>query len=217
MANHYSGKRVAGRKPVGKRALSLLMALVMSLSLVQITAFAVDGGLTDEQAAKKAAQIVYAGGETEGLDTTRVTMSKTAEVTDTEGKFLVTLNVTTKDKIETVTETKEPSIDVVVLVDNSWSMSQDGRTRLTDAKDAATAFVDKFLKETYTNRRVAVYTFGDSVYEASGLTKDATALKNKIDKIDWKYEGTNMQIALKKARDVLSTSGADYKYVNSAL
>ena len=57
MANHYSGKRAAGRKPVGKRALSLLMALVMSLSLVQITAFAVDGSLTDEQAAKKAAQI----------------------------------------------------------------------------------------------------------------------------------------------------------------
>lgn len=42
MANHYSGKRAAGRKPVGKRALSLLMALVMSLSLVQITAFAVE-------------------------------------------------------------------------------------------------------------------------------------------------------------------------------
>lgn len=34
MANHYFGKRAAGRKPVGKRALSLLMALVMSLSLV---------------------------------------------------------------------------------------------------------------------------------------------------------------------------------------
>ena len=25
MANHYSGKRAAGRKPVGKRALSLLI------------------------------------------------------------------------------------------------------------------------------------------------------------------------------------------------
>lgn len=42
MANHYFGKRAAGRKPVGKRALSLLMALVMSLSLVQITAFAAE-------------------------------------------------------------------------------------------------------------------------------------------------------------------------------
>ena len=50
MANHDSRKRAAGRKPVGKRALSLLMALVMSLSLVQISAFAADGsGLTKEQ------------------------------------------------------------------------------------------------------------------------------------------------------------------------
>ena len=53
MANHDSRKRAAGRKPVGKRALSLLMALVMSLSLVQITAFAVDGSTK---------QVVNAGG-----------------------------------------------------------------------------------------------------------------------------------------------------------
>ena len=44
MANHDSRKRAAGREPVGKRALSLLMALVMSLSLVQITAFAAETG-----------------------------------------------------------------------------------------------------------------------------------------------------------------------------
>ena len=160
MANHYSGKRAAGRKPVGKRALSLLMALVMSLSLVQITAFAVDGSLTDEQAAKKAAQIVDAGGETTGIDTTRVTMSKTAEVTDTEGKFLVTLNVTTKDKIETVTEEENPSIDVVLVIDRSGSMDDYGR--LKSAKQAATAFVNSFLgDETKGERQVAVVSFGE--------------------------------------------------------
>ena len=47
MANHDSRKRAAGREPVGKRALSLLMALVMSLSLVQITAFAAETGSKD--------------------------------------------------------------------------------------------------------------------------------------------------------------------------
>ena len=56
MANHYSGKRAAGRKPVGKRALSLLMALVMSLSLVQITAFAENDTAADKT------QVVEAGG-----------------------------------------------------------------------------------------------------------------------------------------------------------
>ena len=48
MANHDSRKRAAGRKPVGKRALSLLMALVMSLRLVQITAFAAETGSEDQ-------------------------------------------------------------------------------------------------------------------------------------------------------------------------
>ena len=52
MANHDSRKRAAGRKPVGKRALSLLMALVMSLSLVQITAFAVETTGTTQQNAE---------------------------------------------------------------------------------------------------------------------------------------------------------------------
>ena len=48
MANHYFGKRASVRKPVGKRALSLFMALVMSLSLVQITAFAAEPGSKDQ-------------------------------------------------------------------------------------------------------------------------------------------------------------------------
>lgn len=56
MANHYSGKRAAGRKPSAKRALSLLMALVMSLSLVQITAFAENDTAADKT------QVVEAGG-----------------------------------------------------------------------------------------------------------------------------------------------------------
>ncbi len=236
MANHYSGKRAAGRKPVGKRALSLLMALVMSLSLVQITAFAVDGSLTDEQAAKKAAQIVDAGGETTGIDTTRVTMSKTAEVTDTEGKFLVTLNVTTKDKIETVTEEENPSIDVVLVIDRSGSMDDYGR--LKSAKQAATAFVNSFLgDETKGERQVAVVSFGEYAKIESELTDDLVALRGEkqqggghgpghgpgsrdeykggaINSDSFKADGgTNIQAGLKEAREVLADSEALYKYV----
>lgn len=48
MAKHDTKKGAAGREPVGKRALSLLMALVMSLSLVQITAFAAETGSKDQ-------------------------------------------------------------------------------------------------------------------------------------------------------------------------
>ena len=241
MANHYSGKRVAGRKPVGKRALSLLMALVMSLSLVQITAFAVEseGEATEQPTVEqlKAAQIVDAGGATTGIDTKRVTMSKTAEVTDTEGKFLVTLNVTTKDKIETVEETETPTIDVVLVIDRSGSMGDYGR--LKSAKQAATAFVNSFLGgETDGKRKVAVVSFGEDANVESGLTDSLTALRGEkqqggghrpgpggygpgsrdeykggaINQIQ-ANGGTNMQAGLKAAREILAGSNALYKYV----
>lgn len=242
MANHYSGKRVAGRKPVGKRALSLLMALVMSLSLVQITAFAVEteGEATEQPTVEqlKAAQIVDAGGATTGIDTKRVTMSKIAEVTDTEGKFLVTLNVTTKDKIETVEETETPTIDVVLVIDRSGSMGDYGR--LKSAKQAATAFVNSFLDgETDGKRKVAVVSFGEDANVESGLTDSLTALRGEkqqggghrpgpgggygpgsrdeykggaINQIQ-ANGGTNMQAGLKAAREILAGSNALYKYV----
>lgn len=241
MAKHYSGKRVAGRKPVGKRALSLLMALVMSLSLVQITAFAVEteGEATEQPTVEqlKAAQIVDAGGATTGIDTKRVTMSKIAEVTDTEGKFLVTLNVTTKDKIETVEETETPTIDVVLVIDRSGSMGNYGR--LKSAKQAATAFVNSFLDgETDGKRKVAVVSFGEDANVESGLTDSLTALRGEkqqggghrpgpggygpgsrdeykggaINQIQ-ANGGTNMQAGLKAAREILAGSNALYKYV----
>ena len=76
----------------------------MLLSMMSITAFA--SGLTAEQEANKAAQVVYAGGTeevvAEEVVADKVWMTKTAETTDTEGKFKVTLQVETKDKIKTV-------------------------------------------------------------------------------------------------------------------
>ena len=50
-------------KHLGRRALSLLMTLIMSFSLLQVSAFATGETLTEEQQANKAAQVVY-GGET---------------------------------------------------------------------------------------------------------------------------------------------------------
>ena len=225
MAKHYSGKRVAGRKPVGKRALSLLMALVMSLSLVQISAFAADGsGLTKEQEANKAAQVKNAdnNGVTTPVDGKgKVTMEKTAAVTDEEGKFLMTLKVTTKDEIKQVTETEEPTIDVVLLIDNSWSMSDGGSSRLKDAKDAAKQFVNSFLGEKPNGKRqVAVYKFGDDAYQVSPLTSNKGDLQNKIngitDKIGNEKQGTNIQAGLRAANKLLndkSQSSAQYRYV----
>ena len=116
-SKNYSGKRVAGRKPVGKRALGLLMALVMSLSLVQITAFAVDG---------RTNQVVNAGGTayykadgTEGnANDWAVKVKRTLAETGTENLFDVNLEVTTKDK----TVVTDADAAAVLVIDTSGSM-----------------------------------------------------------------------------------------------
>ena len=110
MAKHYSGKRVAGRKPVGKRALSLLMALVMSLSLVQITAFAVEETPQPSQDQVMAGEwfqtvngVVDANGEKANTGVTNgegFTLSKTIWQTG-ENAFDITLTVETTQTVTT--------------------------------------------------------------------------------------------------------------------
>ena len=116
-SKNYSGKRVAGRKPVGKRALGLLMALVMSLSLVQITALAVDG---------RTNQVVNAGGTayykadgTEGnANDWAVKVKRTLAETGTENLFDVNLEVTTRDN----TVSADAEAAAVLVIDTSGSM-----------------------------------------------------------------------------------------------
>ena len=127
MANHYSGKRAAGRKPVGKRALSLLMALVMSLSLVQITAFAVETGSKDQimpgyylvdadgriQTENGEALTTEEPGRTEG----GYTLSKTIAATSVENQFNITLQVVTQQTVKT------NDAAVQLIIDTSGSMA----------------------------------------------------------------------------------------------
>lgn len=118
MANHYFGKRAAGRKPVGKRALSLLMALVMSLSLVQITAFAVE---TDQskQVTNPGDTVYYKADGTEGSENDwAVKLSRTLTETSTENLFNVDLEVTTKDN----TVSTDAEAVTVLVIDTSGSM-----------------------------------------------------------------------------------------------
>ena len=127
MAKHYSGKRVAGRKPVGKRARSLFMALVMSLSLVQITAFAAETGSEDQIMPRY--YLVDAKGniQTEnGLDVTTTnpsrteggyTLSKTIAATNVENQFNITLQVVTQQTVKT------NDAAVQLVIDTSGSMA----------------------------------------------------------------------------------------------
>ena len=116
-SKNYSGKRVAGRKPVGKRALSLLMALVMSLSLVQITAFSVDepqpsqdqvmSGWFDASGNK----VETGTTESEGF-----TLSKTIRQTGVNA-FDITLTVEATQKVES------SDAAVQLIIDTSGSMA----------------------------------------------------------------------------------------------
>ena len=127
MANHDSRKRAAGRKPVGKRALSLLMALVMSLSLVQITAFAAETGSKDQ--IMPGYYEVDANGnirkDATGSDVTTTnpsrteggyTLSKTIEATSVENQFNITLQVVTQQTVKT------NDAAVQLVIDTSGSM-----------------------------------------------------------------------------------------------
>lgn len=118
MAKHYSGKRAAGRKPVGKRALSLLMALVMSLSLVQITAFAVDEGETTFDDQVMTGWFTANGGtaDTGVTNGGGFTLSKTIQQTGVNA-FDITLTVETTQTVTT------SDAAVQLIIDTSGSMA----------------------------------------------------------------------------------------------
>lgn len=128
MANHYSGKRAAGRKPVGKRALSLLMALVMSLSLVQITAFAENDTAADKTQVVEAGGIAYYDKNGMKLEPATgsgepgnwvVKVERTLKETGTENLLDVDLKVTTKDN----TVSTDAEAAAVLVIDTSGSMA----------------------------------------------------------------------------------------------
>lgn len=209
MAKHYSGKRVAGRKPVGKRALSLLMALVMSLSLVQITAFAVDTNGTTQ----KDAEVVFRGGSNN--DGT-VEVSKTVEKSVGPNDFNITLKVTVPadQKIET-----GEGANVVLVMDRSNSMAGKG---FENAKKAATAFVNKLMEKG--GNKVAVVGFGNNYEVSSELTGDKSAALKAVDAAtksfpkNW-YEtsssmgGTNIQAGIYAARNILAGHEGEQNFI----
>lgn len=106
MGNKRLKKRAYSLKGLGRRGLSLLMAMVMTLSLVQISAFATDGEENDTL--KPQARTDNNGHN--------ITLSKTAErVGDTEWKVTVKADIGD-------TPIKQQPLDVVFVLDRSGSM-----------------------------------------------------------------------------------------------
>lgn len=106
MGNKRLKKRAYSLKGLGRRGLSMLMAMVMTLSLVQISAFATDG---EENDTLKPQAVTDNNGH-------NITLSKTAErVGDTEWKVTVKADIGD-------TKIKQQPLDVVFVLDKSGSM-----------------------------------------------------------------------------------------------
>ena len=174
-------------KHMGRRGLSFFLALVMCISLVQITAFA--AGKTSEQ------QIEYAGGSVyykkDGTQDTSndaklgkndvvVELSKTLEGTEKENEFIVTLQVKTNQKLVEI-PASTPDAAVVLVLDVSNSMDDcmtcgneenekhnghQYESRLSKAQAAALNFLNKFANGTNAQsgdrRMVSIVTFGSN-------------------------------------------------------
>ena len=164
-------------KHMGRRGLSFFLALVMCISLVQITAFAEGETSVEEQAQKQILQILdgkeylvyYAYDKDSGWGNAEsipensdnyvvtnnatngapdVKVSKKVTATGTENLFNVTLNVETTQKIK-VTE-NSPDASVVLALDFSKSMTSNkigNRTRLAVAQEKAIAFLQNYVKD----------------------------------------------------------------------
>ena len=228
MANHYSGKRAAGRKPVGKRALSLLMALVMSLSLVQITAFAVETGSEDQ--IMPGYYEVDANGNIQkdenGRDVTTTnpsrteggyTLSKTIAATSVENQFKITLQVVTQQTVKT------NDAAVQLVIDTSGSMAycavcgkekcRHGAGSRLQATKAAIAGKDGFLDQLLAGNEsggkiwVSVVEFASEAYTVCDWTDIRTDdglqdVKKAVNDLE-AGGGTNLEAGLMLARNRL--------------
>ena len=106
MGNKRLKKRAYSLKGLGRRGLSMLMAMVMTLSLVQISAFATDG---EENDTLKPKAVTDKNGH-------NITLSKTAQREgDTEWKVTVKADIGE-------TPIKQQPLDVVFVLDKSGSM-----------------------------------------------------------------------------------------------
>lgn len=180
-----------------KRALALVLALVMALSLVALPSFA-EGEET--------------GGGTESTQPVwpaegSIKLDKDAKAVEGQKNLWeVTLGIQGRNY--------KTTSDVVLVIDNSNSMYEENgekNDRMVQTKAAANAFIDKLLTEDSTTR-IAVVVFNLKVDQTGFYTwADKAELKtyiNNIKKATYIYGGTFTQLGIKTARDLLNSSAS---------
>lgn len=179
-----------------KRALALVLALVMALSLVALPSFA-EGEET--------------GGGTESTQPVwpaegSIKLDKDAKaVKGSNNLWEVTLGIQGKNY--------KTNSDVVLVIDKSGSMNDDNRLR--DTKKAAIAFGEKLLTEGSTTR-IAIVTYAKtaaSINDGHFYTADELdAFKSQINGIT-ASGGTNQQAGVYKAQQLLDSPAGNLKNI----
>lgn len=202
-----------------KRALALVLALVMALSLVALPSFAAGEG--DSAGLPNGVSVVNPGGPTEGV--TGMEMSKTLQL-NADGKTgTLTLEAYATGNSQVVQ--KNVPLDIVLVLDQSGSMAYtfSGNTKRQAAlKNAVKNFIssvaDKYDPET-SDHRMAVVTFDSSAStlvnwtQVDGTGKDT--LTTAIDGLPESPEGgTQVGKGMQRAQTLLDNS--TYKGSNPA-
>lgn len=149
-----------------------------------------------------------------------VTVSKTVRETGTENEFEITLQVTTREKLEEIPTSSDSA--VVLVMDTSGSMDGD---RLTAAKKAAKSFVDKYVKDSKpTDKRYAALVEfandAETIIGWTNLAQGTTNFENAIKRLK-AGGGTNMEAGLQLAYNLINAGKSnllkDCKNINVIL
>ena len=181
-----------------KRFLSIVLAVLMLVGILPISAIAAD-------AEAPAAQTGVSTKTSE--NTTGPKLEKSAQwVNEKAGIAKITIKVTGEQPTQSTKKT-----DIVLVIDRSLSMTQNDREWLKNAKKAAKAFAKKVLTGD-PNVRIAVVAYAAKTINDWDFSSKLATVENNIDDINTNngnWHGTNIQAGIHSARERLKKSDKD--------